>query len=51
MFHKTNNRFPRRNAARERVAFLWQVFAIMHLAIKLLKMRVHAELSNAMRAC
>jgi len=51
MFHKTNNRFPTRNAAGERMASLWQVFARMHMAIKLLMMRVHADLSNAMRAC
>jgi len=27
------------------------VFARMHMAIKLLMIRVHADLSNAMRAC
>jgi hypothetical protein len=51
MLHKTNNRFPRRNAARERLISLWQVFARMHMAIELLMMRVHADLSNAMHAC
>jgi hypothetical protein len=51
MFHKTNNRFSTRNAAGERMASLWQVFARMHMALTLLMMRVHADLSNAGRAC